>query len=182
MDELDEAIASKRREVALHSDELRRNIERRRRAKVELAALEYAASLRPARSARRRSVVPPAEVNGGAERSRRRGRQPGAITQSSRAFLEAVHSVGRPATYEDIQAALEFQNANMEMAQVRNKARRLGGEYLRGDRTAGFELTDAGLAKIGQPQNEEGPDDTRTAVGAASSKGGVVDYDDDIPF
>lgn len=175
MDRLDHEIAEQRvsleeaaAEVRKLAEQLKVAKERHELARARLEALEFAASVRPASFSGRR------RVSSGDEAGGRRGRQPGAITEKSRAFLEAVHSLGGPASYEQIERVVsELAGLELGMAQIRDKVRRLADSgYLRGSREEGFELTDDGISKIGQSRNEEDPAGGISAGGAVPSSGG----------
>jgi hypothetical protein len=148
MDALDHEIAAKRRE----RDELAARVST---LSVEIAALERAASLRPAGRSRRSSAGSVAATVL-SDRPARRGRQPGAISYQWRGWLAAIAARGERVSYGDIQKIAMSDGGELAMASIRDRVRKFKAEgIMDGDPKTGFVVTDDAVARFGLPRNDE---------------------------
>lgn len=167
MDALDQLILSTRRELS----EAESRVERKR---LELSALEKAASLRPATTSPVEQPhlalqsAPVKSISLG-DAARKPGRQPGAITQPWRMVLSKLNgqsAVPYSVIHETYQ---KVANADITPSAVRDRVRQLVKMgWMDGEAAHGFTVTQAAADRFGFRKNE-GP----TFAGPSSSAGPV---------
>ncbi len=171
MDELDKAIT-----------DLQRKIERWTRqaeeGRIELAALQKAAKLRPNGVRRPPDAEtffgPTSPDSGTSEDARRPGRKPGAISAEWRDVLEALWAVGGAHTYQEIHNYARTRGIEIkDIASTRDRVRGFAASGLMtGTAEAGFTVTELaadrfGFAKKGSaPVWDDFPDGADKAEGA----------------
>lgn len=149
MDALDQAISAKRDEIA----RLRASLDV---LSAELAALEYAATLRPATTSRGgRAAVSPAET----PRKSAGGRRPGDISLQWRKILGEVYRRGIPLDYDAISDVARSQGKEIGLASIRDRIRNLANSGLvDGDPSAGFIVTEMAAQRFGFTKNNAPPE------------------------
>ena len=142
MDDLDKAIAEKRRE----RDDAKAALER---LAVELAMLEHAATLRPAITAIRVGRREPAPGNARAS-GRSSGRQPGSISADWQAVLRAMNATAQPHFYLSIADIAARNRINASPGSVRDRVRNfVKSGFLVGTPETGFTVTQAAIDRFG---------------------------------
>lgn len=147
MDALDQMISEKRAEVSGLKDRIKV-------LEAELAALELAASLRPAaKSGQYPATRPKPSVGKGG------GRRKGDISMDWRRILSKVHALKRRVSYEDVSEIAAASGNPLEMASIRDRVRNLVRTGLmEGDASIGFSVTPNAVERFSFANENDPPE------------------------